>query len=128
MARRLEFGGGAATLVDLWSRCLAGHCRMVDGCLRACAASRSFAISPCYSSDAGALDLRRDRVDLAPIVGAGAHPCAVASQSKFLFSPGADFRATILRRLGCRSARGPGVQHVAGHRRLLHSILDSPVV
>ena len=66
--RRIE----AAVVGDLRARRAAGRGRLVDGGLRPFGAGRSLALSSRHPSGAGAVDLRGDRLDLAPIGGSAA--------------------------------------------------------
>src|SRR5258706_6403288 len=93
VARRSGRGPKAAVVADLWPRRTAGGGRLVDGGIRAFAAGRGFAISPRYSSGAGASHLCGNRLDGAAAGGPAAGSRILAAENHQRGAPGADIRA-----------------------------------
>src|SRR3981081_3173948 len=117
----LAGGPEAAAVADLRPRCAAGCGRLVDGGLRAFAAGRGFAISARYPSGAGASVFCRGRLDAAPTGGPAIIGCIFAAEDHQHGAAGVDLRAALSGRAGRGPARRQDLQHLAGHRRRVHS-------
>src|SRR5689334_11258464 len=128
VARRNEWRAEAKALADLWPRRTPGCGRLVDGGIRTRRANRGFAISACDPPSAGAFDLRCNRLDPATPSRACAKRAAAKTEAHQRRVTCVDVHSTLSRCAGCGSARGSGLQHLAGHRRRVHSIAHAALV